>query len=421
MKKQEKGITLIALIITIIVLLILAVVAIGAVQNDGIIGYAKESKQEYQAAQTNEQTELDKYLEEIESHGSSGISMLEGDGQTYYTLAPTALSFRSSANIKDFQEVQINGETIDQSNYTMTEGSTIINLSIDYLKNLAEDDYSISIVSKTGSPSARFSVIEPDVNNHGFYYNQPYTAYIDSFQCNVTIFPRENGKCDIITYVEGESSHSVENATYTISNNNVIANTSLGNLDCTLYDEGMSLYYADMDVKFTIGDESIVADGDYVYIYDNVLGGYVVDVIEENKPYYSPIKTGINGLPTVKMYKYIFDNNKKMTNMPQIPQTITSINFSAFSYSGLIKAEIPNHIITIEEYAFDNSYDLSILVISDSVTSIGEGAFSNCTSLTQITYEGTMEQWNQITLGEEWNSGVPATTIKCKDGNVSLN
>jgi len=77
MKKQEKGITLVALIITIIVLLILAVVAIGAVQNDGIIGHAKESKKEYQAAQTNEETSLGNHLEKIEANDPGTVEAKE--------------------------------------------------------------------------------------------------------------------------------------------------------------------------------------------------------------------------------------------------------------------------------------------------------------------------------------------------------
>lgn len=53
--KTQKGITLVALIITIIVLLILAVVAIRAVQGDGIIGHAKNAREQYEqkAAEEN--------------------------------------------------------------------------------------------------------------------------------------------------------------------------------------------------------------------------------------------------------------------------------------------------------------------------------------------------------------------------------
>ena len=85
--KKEKGITLIALIITIIVLLILAVVAIGAVQNDGIINYAKNARQEYGEAGVNENTTLGDYLDKIESNlpvnngggdSSSGTELIKG-------------------------------------------------------------------------------------------------------------------------------------------------------------------------------------------------------------------------------------------------------------------------------------------------------------------------------------------------------
>ena len=42
--------------------------------------------------------------------------VLEGTGAEYYTLAPTALSFRSTAPLNEFQEVKVNGETVDPSN-----------------------------------------------------------------------------------------------------------------------------------------------------------------------------------------------------------------------------------------------------------------------------------------------------------------
>ncbi len=57
--KQEKGITLIALVVTIVVLLILAGVSISLVlNNNGIISKAKEAKNRYAEAQTNEEKQL---------------------------------------------------------------------------------------------------------------------------------------------------------------------------------------------------------------------------------------------------------------------------------------------------------------------------------------------------------------------------
>ena len=58
MKKQNKGITLVALVITIIVLIILAGVSINAVMNDGLIGNSKLSKSRYDEAKEQEEKEL---------------------------------------------------------------------------------------------------------------------------------------------------------------------------------------------------------------------------------------------------------------------------------------------------------------------------------------------------------------------------
>ena len=46
---------------------------------------------------------------------------------------------------------------------------------------------------------------------------------------------------------------------------------------------------------------------------------------------------------------------------------------------------------------------LKEITIPDSVTSIGDMAFSNCTSLTSIKYRGTEEQWNAISKGYGWD------------------
>ena len=43
--------------------------------------------------------------------------------------------------------------------------------------------------------------------------------------------------------------------------------------------------------------------------------------------------------------------------------------------------------------------------IPDSVTSIGNNVFYNCSELKTINYTGTEEQWNAITKGNNWNNG----------------
>ena len=109
--KQSKGITLIALIITIIVLLILAVVAIGVVQNDGIINYAKNARDEYGKAQVNENTTLDKYLSKIEDNLPGN-----GGGDVNSTPATTI----AEAQNENMLTKTVNSDVTDKYNNKIT-------------------------------------------------------------------------------------------------------------------------------------------------------------------------------------------------------------------------------------------------------------------------------------------------------------
>ena len=69
----------------------------------------------------------------------------------------------------------------------------------------------------------------------------------------------------------------------------------------------------------------------------------------------------------------------------EIPNSVTSIGHAAFVFcSSLTSVEIPNSVISIGGYAFDSCYGLTSVEIPNSVTSIGEGAFSGCSGLTSI-------------------------------------
>jgi len=60
---------------------------------------------------------------------------------------------------------------------------------------------------------------------------------------------------------------------------------------------------------------------------------------------------------------------------------------------------IPDSMTSIGDYAFYNCTGLTSVTIPASVTSIGSYAFRNCTSLTKVIYCGTQSQWEAITVG----------------------
>ena len=87
------------------------------------------------------------------------VEMLDGDGSEYDINSPETLVFRSEAPLTDLKAVQVNGEDLNpETDYTATEGSTIITLSEEYLSTLEIGEYTISIISTRMIANATFTV-----------------------------------------------------------------------------------------------------------------------------------------------------------------------------------------------------------------------------------------------------------------------
>ena len=65
----------------------------------------------------------------------------------------------------------------------------------------------------------------------------------------------------------------------------------------------------------------------------------------------------------------------------------------------LTVATIPNYITTIGNYAFNNCSSLTSITIPNSVTTIGNYAFYNCSALTKTNYTGDVAGWCDIKFG----------------------
>ena len=84
--------------------------------------------------------------------------IIYGKGQSVTEGEAKELTFRSNAAFGDFIRVELDGKILDAANYTVKEGSTIVTLKADYMGALSVGEYTIGIVSISGTASATFTV-----------------------------------------------------------------------------------------------------------------------------------------------------------------------------------------------------------------------------------------------------------------------
>ena len=180
---------------------------------------------------------------------------------------------------------------------------------------------------------------------------------------------------------------------------------------------------------------TISGTGEMYNNFDNVpWGGYCTDILTVK------IETGIT---TIKDYAFdgcrsltsinvasgnlnysskdgvLFNKNKSiLIQYPignqrteyTIPNSVTTIGDGAFSWcSSLTSVKIPNSVTTIGVCAFFDCSSLTSVTIPSSVTTIGNGAFEYCSSLTSVTIP------NSVTTIEDyafsWCSSLRSVTI----------
>ena len=107
--------------------------------------------------------------------------------------------------------------------------------------------------------------------------------------------------------------------------------------------------------------------------------------------------------------KKFFDGNKKIDKFT-IPNSVTSIGEEAFlDCSSLTSVTIPNSVTSIGVGAFWGCSGLTSITIPNSVTSIGDYTFSRCSGLNSLTIPNSI-----MSIGEDafaFCSGLTSVTI----------
>ena len=71
---------------------------------------------------------------------------------------------------------------------------------------------------------------------------------------------------------------------------------------------------------------------------------------------------------------------------------------------------VPSSVTSIGNYAFSYCSSLTSVTIPESVTSIGWYAFNECSNLKDVYYSGTKEQWESIDI-DDYNDPLRNATI----------
>ncbi|MEG0546462.1 MAG: hypothetical protein RR552_04650, partial [Oscillospiraceae bacterium] len=89
-------------------------------------------------------------------------SIISGQDGKYQKGTKSTLLFASNATLEDFLNASVDGNVVDKNDYMLKTGSTIVELTTEYLDNLSVGKHTLSIKSTTGTATADFIIIEKE-------------------------------------------------------------------------------------------------------------------------------------------------------------------------------------------------------------------------------------------------------------------
>ena len=88
--------------------------------------------------------------------------------------------------------------------------------------------------------------------------------------------------------------------------------------------------------------------------------------------------------------------------------------------SGSTEYNVPNTVVRINDNAFFGCKSLQTITIPQSVTIIKGYVFGDCNDLINVSYAGTVNEFEAITKDEDWYFGLNVEVIHCLDGDYQL-
>lgn len=123
--------------------------------------------------------------------------IIEGNNSNYVPVSDKPLSFRGNGKCDKFVGVEVDGDKVEETNYEVAEGSTIITFKPDYLATLSEGSHTVKmfwnvdgeVKSATGSfyiGENGGEIVPGNVTQPG---NKPEQKHTCNFQWTMTLDP----------------------------------------------------------------------------------------------------------------------------------------------------------------------------------------------------------------------------------------
>lgn len=139
-------------------------------------------------------------------------------------------------------------------------------------------------------------------------------------------------------------------------------------------------------------------------------------VIDEENPYFKSIDGSFYSKDGKTLIRYAVG---KKDDHFTIPEHVTTIGEQSFYGAVNLKSiTLPSALESIGSLAFGYCTSLESIRIPATVKSIGSGAFAGSKLLLQVFYDGTLQEWEQVSKFY-WATSMGEYTVFCTDASIN--
>lgn len=284
--------------------------------------------------------------------------LTNSDGNTYtptYNGSGTK-TIRSSAPLSKFKEVKVDNAVVDSSNYTLTEGSTIVTFKEAYLQSLSVGDHTFKIISTDGIASGKITIKKTVTAAQmitNLYNNSDKTAVT-----NNSITYNYATSVNLMNDRKGSMSTGIDSGNiryYGANPNNYIY------FNCSDYNNQSS---STCELWRIIG----VFDGKVKLMRNDSIGTMEYDNDKEDT-YLVGLSNNDNIQKTNDLLYIIDTESKRMTSIKNVPGKVDTDDSGTNDYSvSSLQKILNNYYYNSKNYSGNSSYTFTNIGIKNDVT-----------------------------------------------------